>query len=201
MTPRTRRVECCPGVAMITVENVTKSFTGHTGPVVALDDVTLDVPEGALYGVLGPTGAGKSTLAKCLALQERPDRGSIRIDGTNLMALGNTQLRQARRQIALLPPEQTLLAQRTAAGNIAVPLEQAGVAGPQRRTKVAELLDLVGLTDKAGNQLDQLTPGQRRRIGLARALASGGSVLLDDEPTGDLDATDAGAVLTVLDRA
>jgi len=186
---------------MITVENVTKSFTAHTGPVVALDDVTLDVPEGALYGVLGPTGAGKSTLAKCLALQERPDRGAIRIDGTNLMALGNTQLRQARRQIALLPPEQTLLTQRTAAGNIAVPLEQAGVAGPNRKARVTELLDLVGLTDRAGNQLGELTPGQRRRVGLARALASGATVLLADEPTEALDTTDAAAVLTVLDRA
>src|ERR1700761_4408501 len=113
-----RRVECCPGVAMITVENVTKSFSGHTGSVVALDDVTLDVPEGALYGVVGPTGAGKSTLARCVALQERPDRGSIRVGGTNLMTLGNTQLRLARRQIAVLPPDSSLLAQRTAAGNI-----------------------------------------------------------------------------------
>jgi D-methionine transport system ATP-binding protein len=182
---------------MITVENVTKSFAGH----IALDDITLDVPEGALFGVVGPAAAGKSTLAKCVALQERPDRGAIRVGGTNLMALGSSQLRLARRQIALLPPEQSLLAQRTAAGNIAVPMEQAGMAGPQRRSKVAELLDLVGLTDRAGNQLDQLTPGQRRRVGLARALASGASVLLADEPTGDLDATDAGAVLTVLDRA
>ncbi|HEX5406321.1 MAG TPA: ATP-binding cassette domain-containing protein [Pseudonocardiaceae bacterium] len=182
---------------MITVENVTKSFAGR----IALDDITLDVPDGSLFGVVGPTGAGKSTLARCVALQERPDRGAIRLGGTNLMALGTSQLRQARRQIALLPAEQSLLAQRTAAGNIAVPLEQAGLPGPQRRTKVAELLDLVGLTDRAGSRLDQLTPGQRRRIGLARALAGGASLLLADEPTGDLDATDAGAVLTVLDRA
>jgi D-methionine transport system ATP-binding protein len=183
---------------MITVENVTKSYSG---PVVALDDVTLDVSEGALYGVVGPTGAGKSTLARCLALQERPDRGAIRVDGTNLMALGSTQLRQARRQIALLPPDQTLVTQRTAAGNIAIPLEQAGLAGPQRRARVTELLDLVGLTDRAGNQLDQLTAGQRRRVGLARVLAGGASVVLADEPTEQLDATDAAAVLTVLDRA
>ncbi|HVV23929.1 MAG TPA: methionine ABC transporter ATP-binding protein [Pseudonocardiaceae bacterium] len=183
---------------MITVENLTKSYTG---PVVALDDITLDVQEGALYGVVGPSGAGKSTLARCVALQERPDRGAIRVGGTNLMALGSTQLRQARRQIALLPAEQTLLTQRTAAGNIAVPMEQAGVAGPQRRTRVGELLDLVGLTDRAGVQPDQLTPGQRRRVLVARALAGGATVLLADEPTGDLDTTDASAVLTVLDRA
>jgi D-methionine transport system ATP-binding protein len=183
---------------MITVENLTKSYTG---PVVALDDINLDVQEGALYGVVGPSGAGKSTLARCVALQERPDRGAIRVGGTNLMALGTTQLRQARRQIALLPAEQHLLAQRTAAGNVAVPMEQAGVAGPQRRARVAELLDLVGLTDRSGSQPDQLTAGQRRRILVARALASGATVLLADEPTGDLDTTDASAVLTVLDRA
>jgi D-methionine transport system ATP-binding protein len=186
---------------MITVENLTKSFSGHAGPVVALDDVTMDVAEGALYGVVGPSGAGKSTLARCVALQERPDRGAIRVGGTNLTALGSSQLRLARRQIALLPTEQNLLTQRTVAGNIAVPMEQAGVAGPHRRAKVAELLDLVGLTDKAAQHLDQVTAGQRRRIGVARSLAGGATVLVADEPTGDLEATDAAAVLTVLDRA
>ncbi|HEY1570007.1 MAG TPA: methionine ABC transporter ATP-binding protein [Pseudonocardiaceae bacterium] len=183
---------------MITVENLTKSYTGATP---ALDDVTLDVEDGALYGVVGPTGAGKSTLARCVALQERPDRGAIRVGGTNLMALGSSQLRQARRQIALLPPERALVARRTAAGNVAAPLEQAGMAGPQRRSKVADLLDLVGLTDRASYQPADLTAGQQRRVGVARALAGGASVLLADEPTSDLDATDAAAVLTVLDRA
>jgi D-methionine transport system ATP-binding protein len=189
---------------MITVENVSKSFSGHTGPVVALDDVTLDVPEGALYGVVGPAGAGKSTLARCVALQERPDRGAIRLGGTNVMALGTAQLRQARQRLALLSESSVrtaLVPQRTAAGNIAVPLEQAGIAAPQRKSKVADLLDLVGLTDRAGRHVDQLTPGQRQRVGVARALAGGAAVLLADEPTGDLDATDAAAVLTVLDRA
>lgn len=186
---------------MITVEHLTKSFSGHGGSVVALDDVTLDVPEGSLYGVVGPSASGKSTLTRCLALQERPDRGSIRVGGTNLMALGSSQLRLARRAIALLPTEQNLLAQRTAAGNIALPMEQAGMAGPHRRARVAELLDLVGLTDGAARQPDQLTAGQRRRVGVARALASGGTVLLADEPTAGLDAGEAGSVLTVLDRA
>jgi D-methionine transport system ATP-binding protein len=186
---------------MITVENLSKSFSGNTGPVVALDDVTLDVPEGALFGVVGPTGSGKSTLTRCVALQERPDRGAIRVAGTNLMALGSSQLRLARRQIALLPAETALVAQRTAAGNIALPLEQAGLAGPHRRARVAELLDLIGLTDRAGIQPDQLTAGQRRRVSMARSLAGGASVLLADEPTSDLDATEAATVLTVLDRA
>lgn len=186
---------------MITVENLTKSFAGHPGPVVALDDVTIDVPEGSLYGVVGPEGAGKSTLARCVALRERPDRGAIRVGGTNLMALGSSQLRLARRAIALLPPEKSLLGQRTAAGNIALPLEQAGLPGPERRTKVGDLLDLIGLTERAGDLPDALTPGQRRRVGVARALASGATVLLADEPTADLDPAEAGSVLAVLDRA
>jgi D-methionine transport system ATP-binding protein len=185
---------------MISVENLSKSFTSRSGTVQALDNITLDVPEGTLCGVVGPAGAGKSTLARCVALQERPDRGSVRVGGTNLLALGSNQLRTARRQIAALPAEGTLLGQRSAAGNIALPLEQAGVDGPHRRARVAELLDLVGLTERAGAQLGELTAGQRQRVVVARALSTGPSVLLADDPTNNLDDQDTGAVLTVLDR-
>jgi D-methionine transport system ATP-binding protein len=186
---------------VITVENLTKSFTSRNGTVVALDDVTLDVPEGTLCGLVGPSGAGKSTLARCVTLQERPDRGTIRVGGTNLLALGNNQLRLLRRQIAVVPPEGSLLAQRTVAGNIALPLEQAGVDGPHRRARVAELLDLAGLTERAASQPEDLSTGARQRVAVARALASGPSVLLADEPTAGLDHGETTAVLTVLDRA
>jgi D-methionine transport system ATP-binding protein len=186
---------------LITVENLTKSFTAGIGTVVALDDVTLDVPEGALCGVIGPNGAGKSTLARCVYLSERPDRGTVRLGGTNLTTLGASQLRAIRRQIGVVPPSSVLLGQRTVAGNIALPLEQAGVEGPQRRAKVADLLDIAGLTERAGANLDQVTPGQRQRIGVARALATGPSVLVADDPTAGLDPREAGTVLTVLERA
>ncbi|GLZ34492.1 methionine import ATP-binding protein MetN [Lentzea sp. NBRC 105346] len=182
---------------MITVENLTKSFQG----VPALKGVTLDVQSGSVLGVVGPSGAGKSTLARCVALLERPDSGAIRVDGTDITALGGTALRNARRQIGVVPQGDSLLRQRTAAGNIALPLESAGVPGPQRRTRVGELLDLVGLTDKAGSYPDQLSGGQRQRIAVARALAAGPSVLLADEPTSALDPETTGSVLTVLDRA
>lgn len=185
---------------MISVENLSKSFTTRTGTVQALDNITLDVPEGTLCGIVGPSGAGKSTLARCVTLQERPDRGAVRVGGTNLLALGSNQLRAARRQIAALPHESTLLAQRSVAGNIALPLEQAAVDGPHRRARVAELLDLVGLTERAGARLDELTPGQRQRVVVARALSAGPNVLLADDPTNGLDVQDSGAVLTVLDR-
>ena len=156
---------------MITVENLSKSYLGRTGTVVALDDVTLEVPEGTLCGVVGPSGAGKSTLARLVGLRERPDRGAIRVGGTNLLSLASSQLRGVRRQIGVLPSTSTLLAQRTVAGNIAMPLEQAGMEGPQRRARVADLLDLAGLTARAGDLPGTLTPGARQRVSVARTLA------------------------------
>ncbi|MGI8309977.1 methionine ABC transporter ATP-binding protein [Saccharopolyspora sp. ASAGF58] len=186
---------------MITVENLTKSFQYNNGTVRALDGVTMEVSAGAVCGVVGPSGAGKSTLARCIALLEKPDSGAIRVDGTDLVSLGGKSLRAARRQIGVVPQGDSLLRQRTAAGNVALPLEAAGISGPQRRTRVGELLDLVGLTDKASVYPDQLSGGQRQRIAVARALAAKPSVLLADEPTSALDPGTTDSVLTVLDRA
>ncbi|MGQ0840750.1 methionine ABC transporter ATP-binding protein [Actinokineospora sp.] len=185
---------------MITVENLSKSFWGTTGPVVALDDVSLDVAAGAITGVVGPQGSGKSTLARLVSLQERPDSGVIRVEGHNIASLDPRRLRAARRRIGVVQYGD-LLPQRTAAGNIALPLEQAGVDGPQRRTKVGKLLDLIGLTDKAALYPDALTPGQQARVAVARALVGDPGLLLADEPTKGLDADAAAGVLTVLDRA
>ncbi|GAA2970296.1 methionine ABC transporter ATP-binding protein [Actinokineospora diospyrosa] len=185
---------------MITVENLSKSFWGNTGPVVALEDVTLDVPTGTITGVVGPSGSGKSTLARLVALQERPDSGVIRVDGFNTAALDPRRLRAARRRIGVVT-QGDLLPQRTAAGNIALPLEQAGVDGPQRREKVGKLLDLIGLTDKAARYPDTLSPGQRARVEVARALVGDPGLLLADDPTKSLEADAAAGVLTVLDRA
>ncbi|GAA4612440.1 ATP-binding cassette domain-containing protein [Saccharopolyspora hordei] len=186
---------------MITVENLTKSFQQNNGTVRALDGVTMEVPAGAVCGVVGPSGAGKSTLARCIALLEKPDSGAIRVDGTDLVSLSGKALRAARRQIGVVPQGDSLLRQRTAAGNIALPLEAAGMSGPERRSRVGELLDLVGLTDKASVYPDQLSGGQRQRIAVARALAAKPSVLLADEPTSALDPGTTDSVLTVLDRA
>jgi D-methionine transport system ATP-binding protein len=185
---------------VITVENLTKSFRSTKGTVVALDDVSMEVPAGAVYGVVGPSGSGKSTLARCVALVDKPDRGSIRLDGTNLVGVDNTALRAARRKIGVVSKGDSLQRQRTAAGNIALPLEAAGVPGPQRRTRVGELLDLVGLTDKASIYPDRLSDTQSRRVAVARALAAKPSILLADEPTAGLDPATSDSVLTVLDR-
>ena len=186
---------------MITVENLVKSFQTGNGTVRALDGVSMEVPAGAVCGVVGPSGAGKSTLARCVALLEKPDSGAIRVDGVDLVSLSGKALRAARRQIGVVPQGDSLLRQRTAAGNIALPLEAAGVPGAQRRSRVAELLDLVGLTSKASVYPDQLSGGQRQRIAIARALAAKPSVLLADEPTSALDPATTDSVLAVLDRA
>jgi len=186
---------------VITVENLVKSFQTGNGTVRALDGVSMEVPAGAVCGVVGPSGAGKSTLARCVALLEKPDSGAIRVDGVDLVSLSGKALRAARRQIGVVPQGDSLLRQRTAAGNIALPLEAAGVPGAQRRSRVAELLDLVGLTSKASVYPDQLSGGQRQRIAIARALAAKPSVLLADEPTSALDPATTDSVLAVLDRA
>lgn len=184
---------------MITVENLTKSFTSNQNRVLALDSVNLDVEPGAVYGVLGGSGAGKSTLASLVSGADRPDTGSVRIDGTDLRSLAGRELRVAQRQVSVVPGPSALLRQRTVAGNIALPLEQAGIDGPNRKRKVGELLDLVGLTERAGASIDQLTEGQRRRVAIARSLSTRPSVLIADDPTADVDAPQS--VLTVLDRA
>jgi D-methionine transport system ATP-binding protein len=186
---------------VITVENLSKSFSGRTGPVVALDDVSLNVATGTVAGVVGPSGSGKSTLARLLALQDRPDSGVIRFAGQNTAGLDPRRLRVARSRIGVVPAGESLLAARTAAGNIALPLEQAGMDGPQRRERVGTLLDLIGLTDRAATHPEALTAGQRRRVAVARALVGEPDVLLADDPTAGVDADGAAGVLAVLDRA
>ncbi|PXY21286.1 methionine ABC transporter ATP-binding protein [Prauserella muralis] len=184
---------------MITVENVSKTFPSTGAPVVALRDVNLDVGAGAVYGVIGSAGAGKSTLARCVALQERPDRGAVRFDGVNMATLEGRKLRDARRQLAVVDPR--LQPERTVAGNVAAPLERLGMEGPQRRDQVGTLLDLVGLTRAAAQLPDELSVGQRRRVAVARALAARPAVVLADDPTHEVDTEEAGSVLAVLDRA
>jgi D-methionine transport system ATP-binding protein len=186
---------------VITVENLTKTFRSATGSVLALDDVTLDVPAGVVAGVVGPAGSGKSTLARLLSLRERPDSGTVRLDGLNTGGLDERRLRAARARIGVVPAGGSLLTQRTAAGNIALPLEQAGMDGPRRRERVGTLLDLIGLTDKAATYPQDLSPGQRQRVAIARALVGEPAVVLADDPTAGLDQNGAATVLAVLDRA
>jgi D-methionine transport system ATP-binding protein len=191
---------------VITVENLTKSFWSTAGRVVALDGVSIDVTPGSVFGIVGPSGSGKSTLGKLASLQERPDTGVVRFDGVNTATLDQRGLRAARRSISVVAGHAAqgpdgLTPHRTTAGNIALPLEQAGVDGPARKRKVGQLLDLVGLTERAAASPGELTPAQRQRALVARALVGEPAVLLADEPTKGLDPDAQVGVLAALDRA
>ena len=186
---------------VITLENLSKIFRSTSGSVVALDDVTLDVPAGVIAGVVGPAGAGKSTLARVLSLRERPDSGVFRLDGLNTGSLDDRTLRIARSRIGVVPTGDSLLGQRTAAGNVALPLEQAGMDGPTRRERVGRVLDLIGLTGQAATYPQDLSAGQRQRVAVARALVGDPAVVLADDPTAGLDEDGAAGVLAVFDRA
>ncbi|NUQ90178.1 MAG: ATP-binding cassette domain-containing protein, partial [Glycomyces artemisiae] len=161
----------------IRLSGVTKRF----GDLVALDDVSLDVAPGEIFGILGRSGAGKSTLLRTANLLTRPDAGTVEVAGRDLTALRGRELREARSQTAMIFQHFNLLSNRNAASNVALPLRFRGVKRAARRERALELLDLVGLSDKAKAYPGQLSGGQRQRLAIARALASGPDVLLSDE--------------------
>jgi ABC-type metal ion transport system, ATPase component len=183
---------------LIQLHQVHKEFRTRRGPVVALDDITLDVPAGQIHGIVGPSGAGKSTLIRCLTGLEPPTSGEVRIDGIRVDQLRGKALRLARRSIGMVFQHVNLLDSRTAAQNIAHPLEIAGVPRVERAARVAQLLDLVGLRDRADSHPAQLSGGQKQRVGIARALATRPPVLLCDEPTSALDAETTRQILDLL---
>ncbi|ELY9423694.1 ATP-binding cassette domain-containing protein [Cronobacter dublinensis] len=181
---------------MITLEGLSKTYAGEGRP--ALDDVSLTVPQGAVYGILGRSGAGKSTLLRCLNLLERPTSGRILMNGVDITRLDDRALRQHRARTAMVFQHFNLLHARTVADNVAVPLEITGVPRPARRERVAELLELVGLADKADAFPSRLSGGQKQRVGIARALAARPQVLLCDEATSALDPDTTASVLSLL---
>jgi D-methionine transport system ATP-binding protein len=183
---------------VITVENLSKSARSTDA---ALDDVSVDVPAGSVTVVLGESGSGRTTFARCLAFREHPDSGTVRWDGTAIGGPESRSLRAARREVGFAADTEPLHPSRTVAGNIAAPLETANMGAAQRRSRVGELLDLAGLTDAAALTPAELTAGQRQRALLARALVGKPSLLVADDPTAGLDAAMADNVLTVLDRA
>jgi D-methionine transport system ATP-binding protein len=172
---------------MIEIHDLRKVYPSPAGDVVALDGVDLVVPRGAVHGVVGRSGAGKSTLVRCLTGLERPTAGRVVVAGEDLAALPAGRLRDARRTMGMVFQHVNLLDSRTVAGNVAFPLEVAGTARRRRAERVQELLELVGLGDRADSYPAQLSGGQRQRVGIARALATEPDVLLCDEPTSALD--------------
>ncbi|GAA2102767.1 ATP-binding cassette domain-containing protein [Streptomyces albiaxialis] len=191
---------------MITTTDLTKVYRTRDREVTALDGVNLHVREGEVFGVVGQSGAGKSSLIRCVNLLERPTSGTVTVDGQDLTALAGNgkghrasrELREARGRIGMVFQHFNLLSARTVRGNVELPLEILGLSGQERTRKANELLDLVGLADKAGSYPAQLSGGQKQRVGIARALAGDPKVLLSDEATSALDPETTRSVLQLL---
>ncbi|WP_282072205.1 methionine ABC transporter ATP-binding protein [Janibacter hoylei] len=183
---------------LLQLTGLRKEFSTPRGPVVALDDITLSIARGSIHGIVGRSGAGKSTLIRCLTGLEHPTAGVVDLDGTDIPALVGDELRAVRRRFGMVFQHANLLDSRSAAANIALPLEIAGWSEADRQARVAELLELVGLTDRADNHPAQLSGGQQQRVGIARALATRPDILLCDEPTSALDAGTTRQILGLL---
>ena len=172
---------------MIELKNVSKTFDSGTGEVDALRNVSLTIQDGDIYGIIGMSGAGKSTLVRCINLLERPTDGEVIVNGEHLDTMSPARLRAARRDITMIFQHFNLLMQRTCLKNICFPMEISGVKKADAEKKARELLELVGLPDKADAYPAQLSGGQKQRIAIARALATNPKVLLCDEATSALD--------------
>ncbi len=172
---------------MIELKNLSKSFPTVEGELHALTDVSLTIGDGEVYGIVGMSGAGKSTLVRCINLLERPTSGQVLIDGADLCAMSQKQLIARRRSISMIFQQFNLLMQRTCLANICFPMEIAQVKKADAERRARELLETVGLPDKAEAYPAQLSGGQKQRIAIARALASDPEILLCDEATSALD--------------
>lgn len=172
---------------MIELEAVAKRFETRSGTIDAVLPTDLTIDAGRIMGVVGFSGAGKSTLLRLINLLETPTTGTVRVDGRDLTAMTTAQLRAARRDIGIIFQGFNLLASRTVLENVAFPLRLAGVDRSERRQRGMEMLERVGLGDKARAYPAQLSGGQKQRVGIARALVTRPKVLLSDEATSALD--------------
>ena len=185
---------------MIELQHVSKTFENAGGRVDALRDVSLTIADGDIYGIIGMSGAGKSTLVRCINMLERPTEGRVIVNGQQLDAMTPAQLRAARREITMIFQQFNLLMQRTCLKNICFPMELAGVPKEKATARARELLELVGLPDKADAYPAQLSGGQKQRIAIARALATNPKVLLCDEATSALDPNTTHAILQLIQK-
>ncbi len=183
---------------MIELKHVSRTFGDGKDRVHAVNDVSLEIASGDIFGVIGFSGAGKSTLVRCINMLERPDAGSIRIDGVEMTGLTPAALRSARKKIGMIFQHFNLMPSRTVAENIAFPLSGSGLGRKEIREKVRKLLTLVELEDKEDAYPSQLSGGQKQRVAIARALANDPGVLLCDEATSALDPQTTRQILKLL---
>ena len=185
-------------MSIIQIQHLYKTFGTGENAVHALEDISLDIQKGEIFGIIGLSGAGKSTLVRCMNLLERPTSGTVVVDGKDMTALSEAQLRQARQSITMIFQSFNLLMQRTVLKNVCFPMELSGTPAAQARKRALELLDLVGLREKADAYPSQLSGGQKQRVAIARALAMKPDILCFDEPTSALDPELTGEVLKVI---
>lgn len=183
---------------MIKLNNVTKIFDVPSGTVAALQNATLNIEKGDIFGIIGMSGAGKTTLMRCIGMLETPTEGTIEIDGVDVSGIKDKKRRELRRKIGIIFQGYNLLMQKTVFDNVAFGMEIVGSKGEQIKSKVNELLELVGLAEKADAYPSQLSGGQKQRVAIARALAVDPQVLLCDEPTSALDSFTTKSILSLL---
>ncbi|MGM0875442.1 MAG: methionine ABC transporter ATP-binding protein [Bacillota bacterium] len=183
---------------MITLQNVKKVYQTKTGNVTAVNNVNLEIDKGEIYGIIGYSGAGKSSLIRLLNGLEKPTSGSINVAGSLIDSIGGGKLRNARLEISMIFQHFNLLWSRTVRENIAFPLEIAGMKRSERMKRVDELIKLVGLDGRENAYPSQLSGGQKQRVGIARALANNPKVLLCDEATSALDPQTTDSILDLL---
>ena len=183
---------------IIQIQHLSKTFGSGEGAVTALEDINLEIQSGEIYGIIGLSGAGKSTLVRCMNLLERPTSGTVVVNGKDMTALSEAQLRQARQSITMIFQSFNLLMQRTVLQNVCLPMGISGVPKQRQKERARELLELVGLADKASAYPVQLSGGQKQRVAIARALATDPKVLLCDEATSALDPTTTASILELL---
>lgn len=183
---------------MIDLRGITQTYQGSQGPVEALRGIDLHITPGEVFGIIGKSGAGKSSLVRVINLLNRPTTGQVIVGGRDLTQLGDAQLREARREIGMVFQHFNLLSSRTVFDNAALPLELAGMSKSDIRERVNPLLELVGLSTLADRYPAQISGGQKQRVGIARALASRPKVLLSDEATSALDPETTRSILDLL---
>ncbi|WP_394788644.1 methionine ABC transporter ATP-binding protein [Rhodoferax sp.] len=183
---------------MIELHNIHQTYPGPQGPVQALQGIDLQIQAGEIFGVIGRSGAGKSSLVRTINLLNRPSQGQVRVDGRDLTALNAADLRAARHQIGMVFQHFNLLSSRTIFDNVALPLELAGTRPAVIKARVDDLLELVGLSALRDRYPAQISGGQKQRVGIARALASNPKVLLSDEATSALDPETTRSILGLL---
>ena len=183
---------------IIRICNLEKRFQSKNSEVYALKGINLDIYQGDIFGIIGRSGAGKSTVVRCINMLERPTGGQVLFEGRDLCRLDDRQLRHARRSMGMIFQQFNLLMQRTAMENVCFPLELVGTAKVKARQRAAELLDLVGLSDRMNSYPSQLSGGQKQRVAIARALASDPKVLLCDEATSALDPSTTESILALI---